>query len=50
MKKRRRPPRPESNAKRLNAALEQNLKHARDPALRERLQRAIAALKQRVAA
>jgi hypothetical protein len=50
MKKRRRPPQPESNAKRLIAALEQNLKHTRDPQLRLRLQAAIDTFKRRAAA
>jgi hypothetical protein len=50
MKKRRRPPQSESNSQRLIAALEQNLKHTRDPQLRLRLQAAIATFKRKAAA
>jgi hypothetical protein len=45
-KPRRRPtPKPEKNARRLLQILTANFERTRDPALRERLQRAIAVLK-----
>jgi hypothetical protein len=47
MTKPRRPTPPEANARRLLKILTANLQRATDPALRERLLRAIAALKER---
>jgi hypothetical protein len=41
---------PHGNGERLLAILAANLAHARDPALRARLQAAIAALKEKIAA
>jgi hypothetical protein len=48
--KRRKPLRPEDNAKRLIEVLEVNLSHAKDPQLRRRLQAAIDTFKHRAAA
>jgi hypothetical protein len=46
-KHRRRTVKPEDNARRLLKLLEQSFKSSTEPALRERLMRAIAALKER---
>jgi hypothetical protein len=49
-KRRRRKPAPQQHSARLLRILEANLERVRDPALRARLERAIAALKERRAA